>query len=175
MKRLALAAILILSAAAFGCASFPKDDIQIEAEPDPKVNYSAYKTYSWVGSAQVLDDPAGIWEPIGFDADAEITFLIEKELRKRGMSPSDENPDVLVAFAVGVDTAATKFKDDPEKKIRILENVPQGALVIVMVDPQTEIVTWAAIAVAELQNQGDEVARKRLNYTVTEMFKKLPK
>ena len=57
----------------------------------------------------------------------------------------------------------------------ILENVPQGALVIVMVDPQTDIVTWAAIAVAELQNQGDEVARKRLNYTVTEMFKKLPK
>jgi len=53
--------------------------------------------------------------------------------------------------------------------------VPKGALVIMMVDADTDIITWAAIAVAELQNQGDEVARKRLNYAVSEMFKQLPK
>jgi len=175
VKKLSLAAILMLSVLVFGCASFPKDDIEIEAQADPKTNFTGYKTYAILGSAEILNDPEGKWEPLGFDADAEIAFLINKELRKLGKSESSDNPDMLVAYALGADTAMMKFKDDPETKVRILENVPQGALVIALMDPVTELVTWAAVAVGDLQNQGDDIAKKRLNYTVTEMFKKLPK
>ena len=175
MKRLTLACLMFIHVLVFGCASFPKDDIDIATEADPKTNFSAYKTYAWVGSAQILDDPEGTWKPLGFDADAEITFLIDRELRKRGMTPVAGDPDMLIAYAVGVDTAMQKLTQDPETQMEVLENVPKGALVIMMVDADTDIITWAAIAVAELQNQGDEVARKRLNYAVSEMFKQLPK
>lgn len=175
MRKLALAAIVTCGILVTGCASFPKDDIEIATEADPKVNFGGYRTYSWVGSAQILSDPEGKWEPLGFDADSEITALVDRELAKRGMVQSDTMPDMLVAYALGIDTELMKFKDDPESQVRVLENVPQGALVIMMVDPETEFVTWAGIAVAELQNQGDDVAKKRLNYTITEMFKQLPK
>ena len=175
MKTLALAFILIFNAFIFGCASFPKDDIEIAAEADAKVNFAGYKTYAWLGSAEILNDPEGKWEPFNFDADAEIAFLINGEMRKRGMSESTTSPDMLVAYALGVDTAMMKFKDTADADVRVLENVPSGALVVVMLDPETEFVTWAAVATAEIQNQGPDIARKRLNYAIKEMFKKLPK
>lgn len=175
MKKLSLALIMMLGVLLAGCATFPKDDIRIETEADPKIDFSGYKTYAMLGSAAILNDPEGKWEPPGFDADAEIEFLIGRELRKIGKSETRMNPDMLVAYALGVDMAMMKFKEDPANKVSVLENVPEGALVIALMDSQTEIVTWAAVAVAELQNKGDEVAKQRLNYVVTEMFKQLPK
>jgi len=175
VKKFSLAAVLMLGFLVAGCASFPKDDIEIETEADPTVNFSGYKTYAILGSAEIINDPEGKWEPTGLDADAEIEFLINRELRKRGMTVTRTNPDMLIAYALGVDMAMLKFKEDPEKKVSVLENVPQGALVIALMDSNTEIVTWAAVAVAELQNQGDEVTKQRLNYAVTQMFKQLPK
>ena len=175
MKKFSLTAVLVLGFLIAGCASFPKDDIEIETEADPTVNFSGYKTYAILGSAEIINDPEGKWEPTGLDADAEIEFLINNELRKRGMTVTRTNPDMLVAYALGIDTAMTKFKEDPETKISVLENVPQGALVVALMDANTEIVTWAAVGVGELQNQGDAVAKQRLNYVISEMFKQLPK
>ena len=175
MKRIALAVVVMFGILAAGCASFPKDDIEIAIEADPKVNFSAYKTYAWLGSAQILEDPEGKWEPLGFDADAEITGLIDRELGKRGMSQSTTRPDMLIAYALGADMTMMKFKDDSQSDVRVLEDAPAGALVVVMMDPETEFVTWAAVAVADIKSQGDDIAKKRLNYTITEMFKGLPK
>ncbi len=175
MKKLALAIAIGLGVVLSGCASFPRDDIEIATEADPKVNFSAYKTYAWLGSAQILNDPEGKWEPLGFDADAVITALVDRELSKKGMSQTDSYPDMFVAYALGVDMAMVKFKDDPDAKVTVLEDVPSGALVIIMMDPETEFVTWAGVATAEIQNLGDDVARKRLDYVVTRMFKQLPK
>ncbi|WP_455210255.1 DUF4136 domain-containing protein, partial [Kaarinaea lacus] len=84
-----------------GCTSVPVDDIKVESEADPKVKFSGYKTYAWLGAAGILNDPQGQWEPPKFDADAEITFLIDQELRKRGMTEVNDSPDMLVAYALG--------------------------------------------------------------------------
>ncbi len=175
MKKLSLALVMMLGLLIAGCATFPKDDIQIETEADPTINFSGYKTYAMLGSALILNDPEGKWEPQGFDADAEIEFLISRELRKLGKSETRVNPDMLVAYALGVDMAMMKFKEDPENKVSVLENVPEGALVVALMDSKTEIVTWAAVAVGEIQGNDQKIAKLRLNYVVTEMFKQLPK
>ncbi|WP_455210254.1 DUF4136 domain-containing protein [Kaarinaea lacus] len=168
---------LVLFATAFlvGCNTVPKDDIEIESEADPKVKFSGYKTYAWLGSAGILNDPQGQWEPQQYDADAEITFLIDHALRKRGMTEVNDNPDMLVAYALGVDMAALKIKKDPETKMDTLENVPQGALIVTLIDPETEFVMWVSVATAEMKGLEPEMAKKRLKYAVKEMFKKLPK
>lgn len=175
MKSLAIAGVMLFGIILSGCASFPKDDIEIETEADPKVNFSAYKTYAWLGTAQILADPEGKWEPPGFDADAEITALIDAQLAKRGMSQADTYPDMLVAYALGLDMATIRFEDDPDTDVRVLENVPKGALVVILLDPETEFIMWAAVAVADIKNAGDEITRKRMNYTITKMFRQLPK
>ncbi|MHC4553145.1 MAG: DUF4136 domain-containing protein [Planctomycetota bacterium] len=158
-----------------GCSSSVQtDDIRIATQTNPKVNMSGYKTYAWVGSAAVLRDPSGKWEPPEFDADTEIKFLIDRELRSLGLSENVTVPDVVAAFAVGVDTEALDLKIDPETEMEVAENVPSGALLVVLVDPVSGYVVWAGAATAELMETPDtEMAKARLDYVVTEMFKDL--
>ncbi|WP_455203831.1 DUF4136 domain-containing protein [Kaarinaea lacus] len=174
MKKNILAVLVMVGFIA-GCASFPKDDIQVETEADPKVNFSGYKTYAWLGSIGIVKDPEGLWEPPQFDADAEIVFLIDSALRKRGITEVSENPDMLVAYAIGVEMDALKLKHNPETKITSLENVPQTGLIVVLIDPETEFATWVGIATGEIKNLDADTAKKRLKYVVDSMFKGMPK
>ena len=174
MKKIVLLVCLMIVYLA-GCSSVPVDDITVESEADPKVNFSGYKTYAWLGAVGFVNDPQGQWEPPQFDADSEITFLIDQSLRKRGMTEVTENPDMLVAYALGVEMAALKVKQDPETKMHSLEQVPQGGLIVVLIDPETEFATWVSIATAELKGLEPDAAKKRLEYAVQTMFKDLPK
>jgi hypothetical protein len=92
------------------------------------------------------------------------------------MTESSANPDLIVAYAAGIDMASMDIKIDPESKLEVLTNVPLGALTIVLVDANTGRAIWAGVATAEIQeNPGQDVIKKRLDYAVTSMFKKLPK
>ena len=166
-----LATSLLLLA---GCASSVTQDIKVEADSDPKANLAGYKSYAWLGAAAIVFDDQGRWEPPAFDADAEIKFLIDRELREHGMAESSSNPDMIVAFAAGIDMAAMEIKTDPESELKTLENVPAGALSVILIDAQTGLAVWAGVAKGEVQQNPDqEVTKQRLDYAVTEMFKEL--
>ncbi len=159
-----------------GCASTVTKDIMVDAQADPKVDFKGYATYTWLGSAAIVYDPDGKWEPPQFDADAEIKFLIDRELRKRGMSEDSLNPDMIVAFAAGIDMEIMEINIDPESDLEVLENVPMGALTVILVDANTGLAIWAGVATAEIQQSPDQdTVKKRLDFAVTGMFKELPK
>jgi len=165
-----LALVLLVA----GCASVTKD-IVVDTDMDPKANLKGYSTYTWLASAAILYDPEGKWEPPQFDADAEIKFLIDRELRKLGMIESAANPGLIVAFAAGIDMAVMEIKIDPESKLETLRDVPMGALVVALIDGKTGLAIWGGVATAEIQeNPGLDVIKKRLDYSVSSMFKKLP-
>ena len=159
-----------------GCASVPTKDIEVDAQADPKADFSGYKTYAWLGSAAIVNDPYGQWEPPGFDADSEIKYLIDRELRRRGMSENSADPDLIVVFAAGVDMDAFEWKVDPETNIDLLENVPRGGLLVLLLDSDSGFVIWVGVATAEVQESPDKLTVKaRLDYAVTQLLKKLPK
>ena len=159
-----------------GCATNVTNDIVVDTEADPKINFKGYTTYTWLSSAAIVYDPEGKWEPPQFDADAEIKFLIDRELRKRGMTEDSANPDMTVTFAAGIDMSSMEIDIDPESNMTMLENVPLGALVVVLEDANTGLAIWGGLATAEIQqNPGQEAIKRRLDYAVTTMFKKLPK
>ena len=159
-----------------GCASVPTKDIQVDAQADPKANFSGYRTYAWLGSAAIVNDAYGQWEPPAFDADAEIKYLMDRELRKRGMLENSTDPDLIVAFAAGIDMDALELKVDPETKMDLLANVPRGGLVVVLLDSETGFVIWVGVATAQVQESPDtRTVRARLDYAVTRLLKKLPK
>ena len=140
------------------------------------MNFSGYKSYGWLAAAGILRDPEGKWEPPGFNADAEIKFLVDRELRKRGLTETGTNPDFLVAYVLGIDMEALKLKENPDTKLTTLENIPKGGLILVLIDPQTARASWVAVATAELNEEMDMETRKaRLEYAVTKMIKELPK
>ncbi len=158
------------------CTSVPTKDINVDAEADPKASFSGFKTYAWFAAAQILHDPEGQWEPRDVDIDAEVQFIINSELRKRGMSEVSNNPDMLVAYAAGVDMTTLGLKQDPATKQELLANIPKAALVIALIDADTGYVIWIAEATGEVQEQADAATvRTRLEYAIGEMFRLLPK
>ncbi len=160
-----------------GCASTSTatKDIMVETDSDPKADLSGYKSYAWLGAAAIVFDEEGQWEPPQFDADAEIKFLIDRELREHGMTQDSVNPDLVVAFAAGIDMDTIELKTDPESGLEALENVPSGALLVVLIDADTGLAVWAGVATAEIQeNPTPESTKERLDYAVTQMFSELP-
>ena len=57
------------------------------------------------------------WAEAQFDIGAEITHLVDTELRDRGMTEVSESPDVLVMYAVGVDMKALDLVTDTDDGI----------------------------------------------------------
>lgn len=173
-RRLLL--VLVLALVLGACASQLTKTINVDSQASSTADFSAVKTYQWLASAQILNDPSGQWEPRGFDADAEIRFLINRELRNRGITEVESNPDVFVAFIGGVDMDAMDWKVDPKTKLQVLANEPEGALAVILMDVNTGDPIWGAVASDNVQGTlSADDARKRLDYAVTQMFKRLPK
>jgi hypothetical protein len=175
MKKhlLAIATLLVFLS---GCASTSvTKDIMVKTDVDSKANISGYKSYTWLGAAAIVFDEKGQWKAPQFNVDAEIKFLIDRELRAHGMSEDAVNPDLIVAYAVGIDMDSMEIKTDPENDLEVLKNVPLGALTVILVDAQTGLAVWAGVAKAEIQdNPTIETSKKRLDFAVSEMFSKLP-
>ncbi len=169
-RYLIIGAMVLLGA---GCATVTKD-IKVDAETRRGADLTGYKSYAWLGSAQIINDPRGQWEPPQLDADAEIRWLIDRELRKRGMTEVTTRPDVLVGFAAGINMEALELVENPETGAGSMQNVPKGALVVVLADAATRVPVWIGTATGDIQEKPTvEMAKKRLDYAVTEMFKKI--
>lgn len=172
-----LTRLLFISSIAIGvifsssCATLTQD-ISVETHAYPEIDFNTYKSYAWAGSAQIVFDPIGQWEQPTLDTDEEVKFTINRELRNNGLIEVQSEPDLLVAFAVGIDMANLELKEDPESKKQVLATVPKAALVIALTDANTGYTVWLGFAEGEVQEQQTiENIRARIDYAVTEMFK----
>ncbi len=172
---LTLALLFSLNACSTMNSSDSNSDMKFESEVDPKANFKGYNSYTWMGSAAILNDPDQQWVAPGFDASAEIKLLIDNELRAKKMTETSDKPDVLIGYALGVNMANIEYKENPDKSFKTLEAAPKGALVILMVDAQTGVVIWASSAHADIKGNTGEAAKQRLTYAVKGMLKSLPK
>jgi hypothetical protein len=171
IKKFFISGIVIATFVTSSCATLT-NDISVETHADPAIDYSAYKTYAWVGSAQIVFDPVGQWEQPTLDTDEEVKFNINRELRSKGLIEVQSNPDLLVGFAVGVDMTNLELKENPDTKTEILTNVPKAALVIALIDAATGYTVWLGYAEGQVQEQQTiDNIRKRIDYAVSQIFK----
>ena len=170
-----ITALLVLLVSA--CATTPTSDIQVETEMDPKVKMSGYKTYAWLAPNVMLNDPEGQWDQgQGRDIEPEVKFIVNKLLRDLGMSEVNNDPDVQVSYAAGLDMTILELKQDPETKKEMLTNIPKGALVVALIDSNTGYVMWIGKATGNVpQDLTLEQKRARIDYALKQMFKQLPK
>jgi hypothetical protein len=153
------------------CATITSD-IEIETHDNPSVDYNRYKTYAWAGSAQIVFDPVGQWEQPTLDTDEEVKFVINRELRGHGLTQVDHMPDLLVAYAAGIETTALELEQDPEQGKDVLMNIPKSALLVALLDAQTGYIIWLGYAEGETQLKRDmESIKARIDYAVTEIFR----
>ena len=172
MNKKIMLVVPIIVALLTACTSIVKD-IRVDAIKDPKANFSGYKTYAWVGAAEILNDPELQWHSPKVQVVDEIKFLIDRELQRRDISMASlGNADLGVAFFIGTDMAAMKLKKDPNANVELLENVPESGLVVALIDAKTGYVIWLGVAVADYkadQYTAKEI-RERLDYAIFEMF-----
>jgi PBP1b-binding outer membrane lipoprotein LpoB len=167
-----LSAMLLLLS---GCASVTSD-IRVGAELAPGATIANnYKTYDWLGSFSLLNDPNNTWQPPDVNIAGDIKFLIDRELRKKGIQRAIDTPDLTVTFLVGVDMENQILKLDPDTKIELKKKIPKAALVVALMEVDSGDIVWLGVADAEIQKGVTaEVMRQRLDYAVREMFKLLP-
>jgi len=174
MNNIKLLVITFTILVTVGCASLT-NDIKVKTEKNPGLLFENFKSYAWLATASVINDPDSLWKPPGFDTDEELRILIEKQLDKRGLKKNPATPDLIVGFALGVDMASLGIKTNPDTQIKSSENIPKGALVVVLAEASSGFVIWTGIATADIhENPDDETVRKRLKYAVTEMFSSIP-
>lgn len=177
-RTLATVGLATLPLMTSGCLTTSSQyaDIEIAADADPKFNFEAYETYAWAAAVAAVNDPDGTWTEPELDVGAEIVFLTNREMRKRGMSEVAESPDVLLMYAVGVDMKALDVVTTSEDGTEHLEEVPQGAVAILMVDPASRRAMWVGTASANLaEDPSMEETKERLDYAITHIFKKYGK
>jgi hypothetical protein len=169
---------LALGVALLGCASNEAyKDIQVETELNPKVDIDGYEnTYAWAAAAAMVREGERRWSPPDLDIGSEIMFLVDRELRDRGWTQVAQSPAVGVIYGVGVDMMAIEAIETDDEDAARFERVPKGGVLIVLTDPGTSEVIWAGSAVADISEEPSvELAKKRLDYAITEMFKKFPR
>ncbi len=173
MKPLFLAIILL--SLLTGCAPYAKD-IHVTTEVGHNANLANYKNYIWLDNITAMEDPSGKWQPIGLDIAGEIKYAIDQELNESGLYLNAFDPQLAVTFKLGINMQALKLKFDPKSQLDILVNVPDAALLVFLIDAETQSIIWIGKAEAELQeNDSKELVSKRIHYTISEMFKALNK
>jgi hypothetical protein len=167
---------LLLCLLATACVSQLTKDIEVTTKQRPGVDLSRYRTYAWLDTAQIVNDPLGQWEPPDFDSDAEVTRLVERELAKHGMTRVADEPDMVVTFVAGIDMASIELRADPNKEGQeTLQNIPKGAMVVVLADAVSRVRLWVGVAAGDVSTQPDsDAVRRRLDYAITRMFSQYP-
>jgi hypothetical protein len=108
------------------------------------------------------------------DIAGDIKYLINRELHKKGINSNPVNSELAVAYFIGINMDAMQLKDDPNTAGDVLENVPQGALVVALINVETGYVVWIGHAKANItEGASADLIRNRLDYAVSNMFKLL--
>ena len=176
MKKLLFAILFVLIAGmVLGACATKTDDIRIASAADPSVDFKALKTYQFIGGVGALYDPDERWAPTNLDISAKVQWYIERELKKRGLLPVNEDPDVLVVYAIALDMETIVAKYDKDKSVWFVDNVPQGAIYVSLVEPLSTEAIWLGAAGADLlENPDEKTTAKRLDYAIKKIFSTLP-
>jgi uncharacterized protein DUF4136 len=172
-----LAVVLMLAGAMPACSSTPTSDIQIHTAIDHKANLAGYKSFAWHTSEAVLHDGTGVWVPRNTDTQSEIEFLVDKELREKGLTVVKEQPDLLVHLMIVADVNdVQEIEKTRGDALSSFDPVGQGALLVELIDAQTGKTVWMGGAEGELrQSRSPEESKQRLSYAVDKIFAQLPR
>jgi len=169
--------ILFLLFITSGCATLTSD-IEIEARTDPMVELIDYKTYVWIEPEHTMYDPEGKWEAQSVDINAEVKWLIDRELRSMNMIEVRDDkvePDMYVTFTIRADLSNFELQTQPYFLRNKEEYSPKGEISIVLVDGVTGFIAWVGKATANVTIQPKaKHLRKRLDYTVYKLFELYP-
>jgi hypothetical protein len=172
----AFATASLLGSLSLGCASTQTSDIRVHSAADKKANIKAYKSYAWYESDQLIHDRTGVWVPKDVDTQAEVEFLVNDTLRKRGLTEVQGEPDLLVSVLIVADIRdVEEIKNKRGEGVTTFDPVGQGALLIELIDSETGKTVWLGGAEGDVRESRTAAeSKERLAYAVDKLFDELP-
>lgn len=169
-----LGIVLGASALTLGCSKASTSDIQTQFVSAPTFDPSKYKSFGWATGAVVSKDPHMAWSDNELDFFEETKFLIDENLRGRGLTVSSE-PELFVSFLLLNDTQELKEVESKRSgELPKLAGVGQGALLIEFIEARTGETAWLGAVTAETDSsRSTEVKKERLRYAVEQLLGKL--
>ena len=165
------ALIALMMAGLAGCGVSTKD-IKVETVKSNKANLKGYKTYEIIEESGADDSLKKDKTLKGADVDADIKALINTELAKRGKVEVKHDPDFFVAYVAGADMNAMQIKLDAKGRSTI-ENIPEAAMLLMLVDADTGSIIWMSTAEGEFKGLPLDQQKVRLEYAIKKMLKGL--
>jgi hypothetical protein len=169
--------ILLISALAAGCSPM----FDVSADFDPDANFSSYRTYDLMESSETgLSSRAA--EKFADRHEvmvAELTTSINEYMQAKGFSWDSEDPDILVAYYVGVrdEIFASDFGLDYNDitGAAAIQQVQDGSIRIDFVDPRLKKVVWTAVGFGAVNRDPTaEMIRKNINRAVKKLLDQYP-
>ncbi|WP_420386742.1 DUF4136 domain-containing protein [Roseivirga sp.] len=174
MKKLVL--LLVTLALITGCS----DKLYVSSDYDKGSDFSKYKTYSW---ADDMEKP-GNQAPM-FDNELNrkrVKEAIEAELRLKGFTATQTNPDLMVDFHISINESMEYYVHDyyPPRysywsrgDLRTY-TVQKGALIIHFVDSDTQQLVWQGVGSKHLPQTVTDDAERMINEAVKAILANYP-
>ena len=140
---------------------------------DRSFNLARLKTYGFDEQARMPGDPLAE-SPLN---DRRIHTALDSQLRAQGFS-SSEQPDFLIAYYVttkqGLDIQDNRFGIGPWERWGSIKvnQVTEGTLVVIFVDPATRQEVWRGMASATIKEKN---LHKDVNKSITKLVQQFVK
>ena len=173
MKRALMSAILVL--AGIACST-----LETSYDYDKAANFSQYKTWS-------LKDDGSIKNPLLFK---RFEAAVTNELSKKGLTRSDDNPDLWVAAHTRLSKETRVNTYDTGwgygwgwrggyagggMTTSTVQDIPVGTLIVDLADARRKELVWRGMATDTLNpNSSPEEKDQKLQAAVAKMFENYP-
>jgi hypothetical protein len=183
--------LLILPLALSSCTRLPLADVQYIY--DSSKNYTTYRTFGWYKAEVPTPLPGSAGPEFSTLLDERVKGAVASELVTQGLNLVTENPDLLVAYDIAVDTTllATQGNDIPKgygysywygyryrynhtafPGYRPVQQYPVGTLLIDLIDPLTNELVWRGGATSDLNPAA--VDEGNINVVVASIMSQFP-
>jgi len=145
----------------------------VRTDYDRSFNLAGLKTYRFYEQSRRPGDPLAE-SPLN---DRRIHTALDSELRAQRFSPS-EQPDFLIAYYVttrqGLDIKDNRFGIGPWDRGGSINvnQVTEGTLVVIFVDPATQQEVWRGLASATIKEKS---LHKDVNKSITKLVRRFVK
>jgi hypothetical protein len=172
--------LLLLAVAAIGCST-----VQAKTDFDRSANFAGYRTFKMLEGKALPSDTGA--PPNTMVAD-RIREAVKAQLIAKGMTPVDENPNVLVGFVGGARTRQELESMGPYDPMMGPYMYPgywgpadvwtteyqHGTLIIDMTDAGTHKMVWRAIVEADKNKVAELGDPALIQKAVAKAFEKYP-
>lgn len=149
------------------------EDIEVDSKIHKKYHYTG-NTYQWTGAEIALNDPSGVWHNPDFNYEEYISSTIKQQLSDFGLIDSPGS-DITISYEIKVNMAAIKVKSFFGTKEQLVLRRPESTLSISIRHKTSKEILWSGWVNTEYRNYKPEFATKRIDYSISEILKSLPK